>query len=555
MSAPECSAATRREGLDRLSGESWDIIVVGGGITGAGIARDAVMRGWKTALVEQEDFASGTSSRTGRMVHGGFRYLESGQLRLVMESLAERDTLRRTAPGLVAPHPFLIPVHGPFLGLAKMAAGVALYQVLALRRAAGPAGIAFGKKAHDLEPALRTEGLAGGATYWDCLTDDARLVLAVVLDAHRRGAVVVNHAPVVGLLWAGGRIAGVALRDAPTGVTRESRARVVVNATGPWLDGVAAMAGARDPALRPTRGAHIVVPRDRLRTRRAIIFPSPGDRRYIYLLPWGRQTIIGTTEADYEGPPEDVCATREDVAYLLEAAEGTFGEAALRVEDILSTFAGVRPLVDRPGVAAYRVPRDYHIWEEPGGLISVGGGKLTTFRRMAQETVDLAGRRIRTSAGGQRCLTAGEPIGPLLGPESGLPPSWRAGRAGEDEESKRYFLATYGMGAPEVLAQASGNLAGPLIGGLPYLRAQVVHAARSEMAITLSDCLVRRLHLIHEVPDQGLGCAEEAAGLMAPQLGWGEDEIRAQVEEYRREVARTRMHRGSGTPSAQPKRS
>ncbi len=510
MTALECSAATRREGLERLARESWDILVVGGGITGAGIARDAVLRGLKTALVEREDFASGTSSSTGRMVHGGFRYLESGQVRLVMESLAERNLLRRTAPGLVFPHPFLIPVYGSWLGLARIAAGVALYQLLALRRTAGAAGVVLGRSALDLEPALRARGLAGGALYWDCLTDDARLVIAVVLDAHRRGAVVANHAPVVGLLRAGGRVAGVALRDELTGVTCEARARVVVNATGPWLDRVAAMAGAREPVLRPTRGSHIVVPRDRPGARRAIIFKSPADRRYLYLVPWQRQAIIGTTETDYEGAPEEAYATQEDVAYLLDAAEGAFGASAPRSGDVLSTFAGVRPLVDRPGVSAYRLPRDYHIGEGPDGLISVAGGKLTTFRRMAEEAVDEACRRLERPADGRPCRTAAEPI------------------------------------VPHPEQEASGDLARPLMPGLPYLRAQVVGAATAEMAVTLSDCLVRRLRLIHEAPDQGLECAEEAARLMAPRLGWGEDEVREQIVGYGREVARTRMHRGGG---------
>lgn len=533
MREPPFSIATRRANLERLARGVWDLVVIGGGITGAGIARDAALRGWRVVLVEREDFASGTSGRTGRMIHGGFRYLESGQFGFVAESLAERAVLRRTAPNLVRPHPFLIPVHGSPIRLAVMAAGLLLYQGLARGQTAGPARLLSRNRTRSVEPLVSADRLTGGALYWDCLVDDARLVLAVVLDAHRHGAVVVNHTPAVDFPKVGGRIAAVAVRDALSGRTCEVQARVVINAAGPWLDRVAAAAGHRARILRLTKGSHLVVPRSRLNTERAIIFSSPRDRRHLYLVPWERHAILGTTETDHEGDLDGVHADFEDMAYLLEAARAAFPSSALQPEDVVSTFAALRPLVDRPGVSAYRVPRDYRIVESPSGLISVAGGKLTTFRRMAQEAVDLAARRLGGVAGQRRCLTAAQPIEPP-GAAEGLEP-------GDDRQ--RYFLITYGRRAQEVLALARGDLAAPLIEGLPYLKAQIIYAARCEMAVTLCDCLIRRIHLMHETPDQGLGAAEPAARLLAPLVGWTEAEVAVQVERYRAEVAQTRRYR------------
>lgn len=487
----EFSITTRGENLDRLTRATWDILVIGGGITGAGAARDAVLRGLRVALVEQEDFACGTSSRTGRMVHGGLRYLEEGHLRLVVESLAERAVLHRTAPRLVTAHPFMIPVRGSLLAMARMAVGLALYQGLALSRTVGPARLVSARRARDLEPVVAPDRLAGGAIYWDCLTDDARLVLALILDAHNRGAVATNHAPAVGLLKAGNRVAGAAVRDALTGRTLEVRARVVINATGPWSERTSAMSGRYALRLRQTRGSHIVVPRSRLETHQAIIFSSPHDRRHLYLVPWAQQSIVGTTETDYVGDPDAVCATAEDVDYLLEALRAAFPGAGVGPRDVLSTFAGVRPLLNRPGLGAYRVPRDYRIVENPPGLVSVAGGKLTTFRRMAQDTVDLAAKSIGGGATRQRCRTADVPVEPHC------------------EE------------------------ASPLAEG-------VMCAAKHEMAVTLCDCLIRRLRLIHELPDQGLSMAPEAARLMAPLLDWTETQQQAQIEEYMAAVAQTR---------------
>lgn len=504
MAGDEFSIATRRDNLDRLGRTTWDVLVIGGGVTGVGAARDAALRGWKTALVEREDFASGTSSRTGRMVHGGLRYLAEGHLRLVAEGLAERAVLRRVAPHLVAPQQFMIPIYGSPLRIAKMGVGVALYQGLALGRAAGPARVVGRRGAVGLEPMVASDRLAGAATYYDCLTDDARLVLALIRDAHRHGATVANHAPAVALLTSGDRVVGAAVRDALTGRTCEARARAVINAAGPWVGRVAAMGGGRALRLRPTMGSHIVVPRSRLTIRRAIIVSSPRDRRHLYLIPWGHTVIIGTTETDYAGDPEEAYATAQDVAYLLEAIQAAFPRAGLGPRDIISTFAGVRPLLDHPGLAAYHLPRDYQAVEDPPGLISIAGGKLTTFRRMAQAAVDLAARAIGGGAAARsRSRTATAPLDPRDGPPDG------------------------------------------------DLKGRVMQAAKHEMAVTLCDCLIRRLHLMHELPDQGLAAAAPAARIMAPVQGWTEAQAQAEIACYEAAVAHTRRWQTSaGQPDA-----
>lgn len=537
MTGEAFSSKTRAENLDRISRGVWDVVVIGGGITGAGVARDAALRGLRTVLVERGDFAGGTSSRSGRMIHGGLRYLEQAQFRMVAEGLAERAVLHRIAPHLVRPQMFIAPVYGSPLARVRMAAGLALYQALAFGRAIGSARLLSLSQTCALEPLVAPDGLVGGAVYYDCLADDTRLVLTLVRDAHRRGAVPANYAAAVDLLTHNGRIAGVAVRDALTGRSHEVRSRVVINATGPWLDLPGMRTRPSVPPLRRTRGSHIVVPRSRLGLRHAVIFAAP-DRRYLYAVPWRWTVILGTTEAEHGDDLEDLYATADEVGYVLEATNRTFPSAALEERDIISTFAGVRPLVDRPGMTTHRVPRDYQVVEGPPGLVSVAGGKLTTFRRMAEEAVDAAVRSVRLGA--RRSLTAST----LLEPdEQPLPVEL-------DGEQRRYLFATYGGWLSDALASAAGALAEPLISGFPYLRAQVVHAVKHEMAITLCDCLIRRLHVIHEVPDQGLGVAGEVARLIAPYLGWTETEVQSQMTSYRAAVALSRRYRSDSTTNA-----
>ncbi|HEX7241422.1 MAG TPA: glycerol-3-phosphate dehydrogenase/oxidase, partial [Longimicrobiaceae bacterium] len=392
------SAAARAARWEALGREPLDLLVVGGGITGTGIALDAAGRGLRTALVEAGDFAEGTSSRSSRLVHGGLRYLQTGDFRLVFEALSERRRLLRLAPHLVRPLPFLFPLfRGGPVGFRKLQAGMWAYDALSLfrgvrrHRMLRPAAVA------EAEPGLRAEGLAGAALYHDASVDDARLTLAVARTAAEAGAELVTHAEVTGFLREGDGIGGARVRDRLGGGTREVRARVVVNATGPWCDALRRLAdpGVR-PRLRPTKGVHVVLRRERVGNAGAIIFPSPLDGRIMFVLPWGAFTYLGTTDTDYDGSPAAASAEGADVEYLLESVNALYPGARLAAADVLSTWTGVRPLLapraEGGGITESATPREHEIWRDRSGLVSVAGGKLTTYRVMAAQAVDFVAR-------------------------------------------------------------------------------------------------------------------------------------------------------------------
>ncbi len=381
------SAHIRSDYLDRLQKETFDLVVVGGGITGAAIARDAVLRGLSVALLERGDFAFGTSSRSSKMVHGGLRYLKGRHVRLVRESLHERGILLRLAPHLVQPVPFLMPVYqGAPDGRLKLKMGLTAYDMLA-----GTLGISrhtalSQKKILAEEPLLRREGLTGGFRFYDCLTNDARLTLATVRTAAKKGAIAVNYVEAVGLEREGERVAGVRFRDGVAGREGTVRARVVVNATGPWNDRLRAMGGL-NAVLRPTKGVHVVFPRSRfgLTTTTVIVYGG----RTVFAVPYGDCAYVGTTDTDYSGDPGDAVTDAADVAYLVEAVNQQFEGVRVSAADVISSWAGVRPLVAEEGApTASDVSRDYVIDVGPEGMYSIAGGKLTTCRSMAESLVD-----------------------------------------------------------------------------------------------------------------------------------------------------------------------
>lgn len=549
----EFSAATRRRNLERLPQETWDILVVGGGITGVSIARDAALRGFRTALLEKDDFASGTSSRSSRLAHGGIRYLQNMEFPLVFEALRERDILRRIAPHLVRPTPFIYPVYrGKEPPLWQLAAGMWLYDGLALFRGFRLHRLAGRTRLRAWEPILGQEGLQGGAEYYDAVVHDARLTLAVARAAHRAGAVLVNHAKVTSFLKEDGRVVGVRARAALEGQEVEARARVVVNATGVWGDALMQMDDPHAPRhLRPSKGIHLLVPRERLGHRRAIVFFSPRDGRILFLIPWGRFSIIGTTDTEYEGDLDRPYATADDVAYVLEAANAAFPEAALSERDIVSTWAGLRPLVfEGDASSTYRLSREHRIFVSPSGLITISGGKLTTAREMARQVVDVAEERLAKAgvyAAGP-CRTHLEPLDPAPLPElQRLADPRGRGRteAGPAPELIEHLIGRYGSEYRDLLAwmTAEPHLAEPLVPGLPYRWAEVRFALEREMALTLSDLLIRRIPLIYEAPDQGMGIADAVARRMAEALGWEEGRIAEEKEEYRDQVALTRLYK------------
>ncbi|MDH3457955.1 MAG: glycerol-3-phosphate dehydrogenase/oxidase [Gemmatimonadota bacterium] len=542
MDAP-FSYLTRAANLEAMAAEPVDLLVIGGGITGAGIARDASMRGIRTALVEMGDFAAGTSSRSSRLVHGGLRYLEHRHLKLVFEACRERRALLRIAPHLVWPRSFLFPIHeGSRLSMWKLEAGLVLYDLLALLRNVRLHRMLSKRALLQAEPGLRPRGLKGGARYFDAQCDDARLTLANVRDAHRHRAIVANYARAEQLELAGGQVGGARITDLVTGTTRLVRARVVVNAAGPWSDEVRLPDGGV-PALRRTKGVHIVVPKRALGNHEAITFISPIDGRVMFIVPWGELTYIGTTESELDGGPGEVRASGEDVIYVLRSANALFPDARLGPEDVLATWAGVRPLVRQDDTAdPAAVSREHVIIESENGLLSIVGGKLTTYRSMAAEMVDRIARQLHERDG--RAVPARAPTHrePLPGGESrDLDVVATAAITDGFSEAVAFHLAhTYGSEAPAVarLALSEPKLNEPVVPGHTTLWAELLHAMRREMAITLSDLLIRRTHLFYAAPKAVLEMAPIIADLAVREMEWDGARREAELAAYRYEVER-----------------
>jgi len=536
----------RANDLQRLASHTFDLLVLGGGITGAGIARDAALRGLDVALIDKCDFASGTSSRSSKLVHGGLRYLQQAQLKLVFEGTNERALLMRLAPHLVRPLEFLVPAYR--LGFYTMIwTGLLLYDMLALRKP--PAGHRrwSARQLHELEPALRREHLVGGLTYFDCATDDSRLTLENVLDARATGAICASYVRALApLRRRGGRISGLEVEDVRTGARFAVQARVVVGALGPWTDRVLhEFATSQNALLRPTKGVHVIVDAARLPVRHAVTMASR-DKRIVFCLPAGPRTVVGTTDTDYRGDYDAVAATLEDVVYLLGTANFYFPEARLRPEDVIATYAGLRPLIAATG-AAYAVPREHEIFVQSDGMIVIAGGKLTTYRRMAREAVDKAVARLQD-------MGFGENVGPCSTFERRLPGAFPPG-IDLDREAARlgtqfqmapevaYHLArTYGARADRVLSWGNGKRVDP---ELPYLWCEIEHAIREEVAVTVSDVLWRRVPIFLYARDQGLAVCQEVSQRLAVAHGLSEAARQRQIDEYRAQVELSRAFHGA----------
>ncbi|HVO36148.1 MAG TPA: glycerol-3-phosphate dehydrogenase/oxidase [Gemmatimonadales bacterium] len=544
---PLFSLATRRADLDAAAAGPVDLLVIGGGITGAGIARDAAMRGIRTCLVDAGDFGHGASSRSSRLIHGGLRYLEHGWLRLVFEASRERRILLQIAPHLVHPLPFVFPVHaGSRVGRARLAAGLWLYDLLSLFRNVHAHRMLSRRAVQRIEPHLRDRDLVGGAVYYDGWCDDARLVLANVRSAHRHGAMTASYGAVTALEKAGGRVRGAVVRD----VVEERRvtvhAHVTVNAAGPWADALRQLDdAAATPLLRPTKGVHLAVPRRRVGNTGALTLTSPLDGRVMFVLPWGDVTMIGTTDTDFVGAADDVGPSAEDVTYLLRSTNAFFPDARLGGDDVIAAWAGLRPLLQAEGAASTaEVPREHRIVESATGLLTIAGGKLTTYRSMAAELVDVVAAKLH-ALDGRRIPAARTDREPLPGGEVAdleqLVEELSKERV--PEPVARHLVETYGSEAPAVgnLAAREPALAKPLLDGWPALQAEVVYQARREMALTVSDVLIRRTHLFHCDAGQGTGAAPSVAGLLARELGWDAGREAEMLAAYLDEVKRMRL--------------
>ncbi len=539
------SIHTRAAYLDRLQRETFDLVVVGGGITGAAIARDAALRGLSVALLEKGDFAAGTSSNSSKMIHGGLRYLKDRHIRLVRESLRERGVLLRIAPHLVQPVLFFLPVYkGGRDSQLKLKLGLTAYDLLTGFGGLGHHTMLSRKEMLEAEPLLRRDGLRGGFSYFDCLADDARLTLTIMRSAAKSGAVTVNYVEATGLEEEEGRVTGARFRDRVTGREGAVRSRVMVNATGPWVDRLQAMGGA-GAILRPSKGIHVVIPCSRLGLSKTMVIPC-GDR-ILFAVPHGDCAYVGTTDTDYPGDPDSVVADASDVQYVLDAVNALFDGLHVSASDVIATWAGVRPLVAEEGAPTPSdVSRDYEIKTEPEGMFTIAGGKLTACRSMAEDLVDRVlkqeGKRFGWSAG--PCRTAELPLvgGAIEGFESyaketgsALEEGW-----GLSPATAQRLPRTYGTEHVKVLAYAlrDARLLRPLADGCPVLRAEALYAAEEEMALTLEDFMARRTEMMLFDRNHGLDAAGEAARLMGSVLGWGWQERRRQVARYRDAVAR-----------------
>jgi glycerol-3-phosphate dehydrogenase len=539
----------REASITRMKGEEFDVFVIGGGITGAGIARDAALRGYKVALADKGDFAGATSSRSSKMVHGGLRYLQYYKFKLVFEALSERHTLSQIANNLVHPQSFLITVYrGASHGVGTYRLGLVLYDLLALFRTPHAHRSLGREGAIELEPLLKQEGLLGGFLYYDYRVDDARLTLANVKTAWLKGAAVANYVEVTGLDKEGGKVRGAWLADRLSGETFPIRAKVVVNATGPFTDMIRAL---DDPGcerkLRPTKGVHVVVSPERLPVRHAVVTEAE-DGRNVFAVPWGRYVLIGTTDRDYEGDYDAVYATREDVMYLLDSVNRALPSANLSPQDVMTTYAGLRPLVLELGVKESEVSREHEIFVSPSGLFSIAGGKLTTYRSMAEELMDKVSDVLHYVHGVKAVFLSGSPFDLLDGAfdekyRNAMLKDIAASRL--DDDVAGHLLYFYGTRYNEVLAlvQTDPSLASRIKEGHPYIWAEVRYACERDCAVHLEDILSRRLHLVFEDPEQGLDVAETAAEIAGAALGWSDETRRREVSAYASAVELTRRYR------------
>ena len=540
----------RRSSLDRLAADEFDVLVIGGGITGCGTALDAAARGLRTALVESHDFASGTSSKSSKMVHGGLRYLQQRDYRLVYEALHERQRLLVNAPHLVHPLPFLVPLFGRDGVVAK---SVAQAYSVALWTYDLTGGIRIGKRHRRLSagealqhvPGLRTDQLVASFLYWDAQADDARLTLAIARTAAEHGAVLANYSPVVELVEERGRVAGAVLEDG----TR-IRAAVVVNAGGVWSEKVATLDGhasGSPVAIRPAKGIHLTVPASKLPCDFAAVLSVPGDKRSVFVVPWAadeasgpdgpnRFTYIGTTDTDYEGPFEDPECTPDDVEYVLRAVNH-WTSANLGPEDVTGSWAGLRPLISNArSERTADLSRRHSVTTSPNGLVTVTGGKLTTYRLMAADTVDAAAKVLQQHRPGEASARRSSTTARLRltgAPRSGSRDGAAADAAGL-AGAAAHLRGRYGTEAAEIarICQEQPDLSEPISPALPYLKAEAVYAARHEMAFTLDDVMSRRTRarILHR--EAASSAASAVASLLAAELGWDREETARQLASF-----------------------
>ncbi|MCH1868689.1 glycerol-3-phosphate dehydrogenase/oxidase [Nocardioides sp. CFH 31398] len=543
MRSVPLSPQRREDSLAAMAADELDILVIGGGVVGTGAALDAATRGLSVGLVEARDFASGTSSRSSKLMHGGLRYLEMLDFALVAEALKERGLmLDKIAPHLVQPVPFLYPLTHRGWERFYVGSGVALYD--AMSRIAGTGDVPLHKHltrrgARKLAPALRKDALVGALRYYDAQVDDARHTMFIARTAAAYGAHVANRARVVELLREGERVTGAVVHDLESDRRVTVRARQVLNATGVWTDDTQGLAGqARPFHVRASKGVHLVVPKDRIRSEVGMILRT--EKSVLFVIPWGRHWIIGTTDTDWELDKAHPAASEADIDYLLEHVNAVL-ERPLTREDVEGVYAGLRPLLAGESDATSKLSREHAVSHPAPGLVVVAGGKYTTYRVMAKDAVDEAVHGLETHAGRRVPESVTEDV-PLLGAE-GWHALWNsrqllAERSGIHEARIEGLLHRYGSLVHELIDMVAEDpsLAEPLTGAPDHLRVEIVYAASHEGARHVDDALTRRTRLSIETFDRGVGAVEEVADLMGGVLDWSDEQKAVEIEHYRARV-------------------
>lgn len=521
---------------DRLGTEQFDVVVIGGGVVGAGSALDAATRGLKVALVEARDFASGTSSRSSKMFHGGLRYLEQLEFGLVREALFERElSLTTLAPHLVKPLPFLFPLTKRLWERPYMAAGIFLYDSLGGAKSVPAQKHCTRAGALRLSPGLKRSSLIGGIRYYDTVVDDARHTMTVARTAAHYGAVVRSSTQVVALLREGDRVTGVRVRDSEDGAITEVRGHVVINATGVWTDEIQALSKQRGRfKVRASKGVHVVVPRDRIVSDVAIILRT--EKSVMFVIPWGSHWIIGTTDTDWNLDLAHPAATKADIDYILETVN-TVLATPLTHNDIDGVYAGLRPLLAGESEETSKLSREHAVAVPAPGLVAIAGGKYTTYRVMGADAVDAAAEFIPT-----RVAPSITQKVPLLGADGYFALINQTENVGATRGLHpyrvRHLLDRYGSLIDEVLALAvkDSSLLGPIKEAPGYLKVEALYAVAAEGALHLEDILARRMRISIEYSHRGVDCAREVADIVAPVLGWSPSDIDREVNNYQARV-------------------
>ncbi|HEV7935512.1 MAG TPA: glycerol-3-phosphate dehydrogenase [Actinomadura sp.] len=532
--------AERDAALARMADQEFDVIVVGGGIVGAGVALDAATRGLSVAVVEARDFASGTSSRSSKLIHGGLRYLEQFNFDLVREALTERGLLlQRIAPHLVRPVPFLFPLTHHVWERGYVGAGIALYDTLSFSMGS-TRGVPrhrhlLRRQALRLAPSLRKDAFVGAVQYWDAQMDDARYVMTTLRTAAAYGAQIASRTQCTGFLREGERVTGVRIRDLESGTESQIRGKQVVNATGVWTDDIQELVGGRGQIhVKASKGIHLVVPRDRIHSSTGIILRT--EKSVLFVIPWGRHWIVGTTDTEWDLDKAHPAASRVDIDYVLEHVNAVLN-TPLTHDDVEGVYAGLRPLLSGESAETSKLSREHVVAHPVPGLVIIAGGKFTTYRVMAKDAVDAVVHglddKIAESCTDRITLVGGEGYEALWNFRHRL-----AQKSGLHVARIEHLLHRYGTLIEDLLEliREQPDLGKPLTGAEDYLRAEIVYAATHEGARHLNDVLARRTRISIETWDRGVKAAEEAAELLAPVLGWDKDQKDREIEYYHKRV-------------------